>query len=459
MARVRLAGVFVIMFSIFMGLSYNGATAQDQPVAPSVADVAHPDGTLPGNPQIQLVQVADGLADPVNVANAGDGSGRLFIVERVGTIAIVQDGEVLPDKFLDISNTVKDDFLEQGLLGLAFAPDYATSGRFFVYYCDYSTNGGLTLAEYHVSADDPNKADPASARILFQLQDPYINHNGGTIKFGPDGYLYISIGDGGLAGDPYDNAQDLSNFFGKILRIDINSDQMPYGIPEDNPYANAGQPLTAAQYQEPGRYHPDGSPEIFVNGLRNPWQYAFDSETGDLYIADVGQNVWEEVNVVPAGTSGQNFGWDHIEATHCYPADVTECEPFGTLPVAEYQHTEEGGDCSITGIGVYRGDAFPSLDGIYFNSDYCSGTVYGLKQDDAGDWQYQALLQTDLMVTGSGQGEDGALYATSCQCTYGRDYDPLANPSGAVWQIVEADKVPADATVAPFTPPAATPEP
>lgn len=457
MVRVRLAAVFVIMFSIFVGLSYRGATAQDLPESPSVGDAAQPDGAIPGDPQIQLVQVADGLADPVNVTNAGDGTGRLFVVERPGAIRIIQDGEVLADPFLDISNTVKSDFLEQGLLGLAFAPDYATSGRFFVYYCDYSSNGGLTLTEYHVSADDPNVADPATARILFQKADPYINHNGGTIKFGPDGYLYISIGDGGLAGDPYDNAQDLSNFFGKILRIDVNSDQLPYGIPADNPYANAGQPLTGAQYQEPGRYHPDGSPEIFVDGLRNPWQFAFDSETGDLYIADVGQNVWEEVNVVPAGTSGQNFGWDHLEATHCYPADVTACETYGTLPVAEYEHQDSS--CSITGIGVYRGDAYASLDGIYFNSDYCSGTVWGLKQDESGAWQYQELLQTDLQVTGAGQGEDGALYLTSCECTYGRDYDPLANPSGAIWQIVEADKVPADATVAPFTPPAATPEP
>jgi glucose/arabinose dehydrogenase/plastocyanin len=425
------------------------SSAQDEevPLAPSVMDAATPQGTLPGDPQVQLVQVADGLIDPINVTNAGDGSGRLFVIERVGTIRIIQDGQVLPDPFLDISSLVKTDFLEQGLLGLAFHPDYENNGRFFVYYSNYQTNGAHTLEEYAVSADNPNVADPESNRILFQIPDPYTNHNGGTINFGPDGYLYIAIGDGGRAGDPFDNAQDLSNFFGKILRIDVDSEQMPYGIPEDNPFAEAGKRLQSSQYEEPGRYHPDGSPEIWMYGLRNPWQFSFDMDTGELYVTDVGQNFWEEINVAAAGEGGQNYGWDHLEGTHCYPADVTECLPFGVGPVAEYDHATGG--CSITGLGVYRGETSATLDGIYFASDFCTGTVWGLVRDDAGAWVFSEVLHTSLLVTGAGQGEDGELYATSCSCVFSRDYDPYTQSNGIVWQVVQADQVAADAVTAP----------
>jgi len=370
----------------------------------------------------------------------------------------VQDGQTLETPFLDIQNQVKTDFLEQGLLGLAFHPDFANNGRFYIYFSEYLTNGMLTLAEYTVSADDPNVADPQSVRYLFQLEDPFVNHNGGTIAFGPDGFLYIAIGDGGLAGDPYDNAQDRGNMLGKILRIDVDVDGgETYGIPEDNPFAAGGTTLPGPARGEPARYLPDAAPEIWVFGLRNPWQFSFDSETGDLYIADVGQNYWEEINVAPAGEGGFNYGWDHLEGTHCYPADVTECQPFGELPVAEYDHGD--GSCSITGIGVSRNDEFESLDGIYFNSDFCSGDVWGLAQDEGGEWVYQKLLDTALLVTGAGQGENGELYATSCNCVFGKQYNPLADPQGAVWQIVPADQVAEDATVAPTaTPEAATPE-
>jgi glucose/arabinose dehydrogenase len=444
----------LLVLSLFAGAFTSQGRAQDEEeqVAPSVAEAAQPDGTLPGEPQVQLVQVATGLVDPVNVTHAGDGSGRLFVVERVGRIQIVQDGQVSEEPFLDISSSVKTDFLEQGLLGLAFHPDYAENGRFFVYYSDYFTNGALTLAEYAVSEDDPNKADAQSVRVIFSLQDPYVNHNGGTIKFGPDGYLYIAIGDGGLAGDPYDNAQDNDNLFGKILRIDVNNGN-PYGIPEDNPFATAGTVLPFPQIEEPGRYHPEGSPEIWAWGLRNPWQFSFDRETDELYITDVGQNQWEEINVAPAGEGGQNYGWDLLEGTHCYPADVTECQLVGVPPVAEYNHGEDS--CSITGIGVYRGETSPSLDGIYFNSDYCSGNVWGLVRDENGAWQYQLLLDTSLLVTGAGEGEDGELYATSCECVFGRNYNPEEQSNGILWQLVAADQVPADAEVAPTAEPEA----
>jgi glucose/arabinose dehydrogenase len=450
MARVRLVGLLA-------GVAAQTGVAQDTPIAPSAGEAALPGGTLPGNPEIQAVQVATGLVDPINVANAGDGTNRLFIIERVGYVRILTpEGELLETPFLDLFNSVKTDFLEQGLLGIAFHPDYANNGRFFVYYSDYLTNGAHTLAEYSVSADDPNKADPLSARILFQIPDPYFNHNGGTIAFGPDGNLYIAIGDGGSAGDPFDNAQDLSKFHGKILRINVDGAE-PYEIPEDNPFAAAGQPLTGTSQGEPGRYHPDGNPAVFAYGLRNPWQFSFDSETGDMYIADVGQGMWEEINVVPAGTGGQNFGWDYLEGTHCYPADVTECVAYGTLPVAEYSH--EDGSCSITGIGVSRSEAAPTLDGVYLAGDYCSGKIWGLAQDDSGSWQFQQLLDTSLLITGAGADEDGSLYITTCECAFGKDYNPFETSNGILWKIVEAGSVTGDDVVAPIdTPEAATPE-
>lgn len=450
-----LTALMMLSGSAMMLTSAQGATPAAGPAATAapLADVATPDGTLPGNPQIQLVKIADGLADPVNLTSAYDGSGRLFIVERVGMIRIVdQDGKLLPDPFLDISDLVKTDFLEQGLLGLAFHPDYENNGLFYIYYSDYQTNGDTVLAEFHVSSDDPNKADRASERVLMTQNKPFVNHNGGTVHFGPDGYLYWTMGDGGLAGDPYDNAQRFDVKLGKMLRIDVNSrDAGAYGIPADNPFANTGVVLPsdkAGTMAQDGSYHPAAEREICNWGLRNPWQFSFDPKNGDLYIADVGQNVWEEINYLPAGQScGMNFGWDHNEGAHCYPPNAAQCDKIGTLPVANYDHAS--GDCSITGMGVYRGQESPTLDGIYFNSDFCSGRVYGLERDQNGTWVYQTLLQTSLSATGSGQSESGELYLTVCDCKFSRTYNPMDNPGGTVWQIVQADKVPEGAEVAP----------
>ena len=215
----------------------NGTPVVDLNETPPVG----PDGTLPGNPQIQLVKVAEGLADPINVAAPADGSGRLFIVERVGRIRVLdKGGNVLPDPFLDLTELVQNDYLEQGLLGLAFHPDYATNGRFYVDFTDYHTNGDTFVMEFHVSGDNPNVADRESGKLLLAIDQPYVNHNGGSIHFGPDGFLYIGTGDGGMGGDPYDNAQDRSSLLGKMLRIDVDSGGGdPYGIPADNPYATA----------------------------------------------------------------------------------------------------------------------------------------------------------------------------------------------------------------------------
>jgi glucose/arabinose dehydrogenase len=466
MSRTRVLFAVLLALTLAGGILGTSLRVQAQEATPvvelSVTPPAQPGGTLPGNPQIQLVKVAGGLADPVNIAAPNDGSGRLFVVERVGRIRIIdQDGNLLPEPFLDLTELVQNDYLEQGLLGLAFHPDYATNGRFFVHFTDYHTNGDNFIMEFPVSDDDPNLANREGGRLLLAVDQPYVNHNGGTIHFGPDGYLYIGIGDGGLGGDPYDTAQDRTKLLGKLLRIDVDAEGgLAYGIPADNPFSQArivqsnsitdviGE--TEGLSLEAAYYHPAARPEIWAYGLRNPWQFNFDPATGDLYIADVGQVTWEEINFQPAGSpGGLNYGWDFQESGHCYPAQVAECprSQVGTLPVAEYKHGQDG--CSITGIGVYRGEEFPSLDGIYFNSDWCTGKFWGLARGDDDAWVYQQLLDTGLLVTGSGTDEVGNLYATACACEFSRQYDPFENPQGTVWRIVAADQVPEGAETAP----------
>ncbi len=479
-ARALIAMSLVLVLAVLLGgqgfmsstfqenaaFAAQNATPQALTGGEQGGDTALPDGTLPGNPSIQLVKVADGLIDPVNAASPNDGTGRIVVVERVGYLRIVEpDGTVLEEPFLDIANTVKIDFLEQGLLGVAFHPDYANNGRFYVFYSDYRTQGDHFLVEYTVSADNPNQADPDSARVLFAFEDPYVNHNGGTIQFGPDGYLYVGIGDGGLAGDPMENAQDLSTPLGKLLRIDVDASTeggAAYGIPPENPFVGQLIPMSEAnQRAQTGAYHPDARPEIWAYGLRNPWQFSFDPANGDLYIADVGQVAWEEINYQPADSAGgENYGWDPLEGAHCYPPQAAQCGLVGTLPVAEYSHAE--GDCSITGMGVYRGEASAALDGIYFNSDFCSGRVWGLTRDDAGEWVYQELLDTTLLVTGAGQDEAGEVYLTACECIFDRSYNPFDNPTGTLWRVVAADQVPEGAETAPLEQPEepeATPAP
>jgi glucose/arabinose dehydrogenase/plastocyanin len=437
--------------------------------AQDAAAPAQPGDALPGGQRVELVQVASGLRDPVNVTSANDGSGRIFVVERVGFVRIVDaDGELLPDPFLDISARVKTDFLEQGLLGLAFDPDYEDNGYFYVYYADRTTNGALRLVRFNVSADDPNVADPDSQQLIFEIAgDPYVNHNGGTVQFGPDGYLYWTTGDGGLAGDPYDNAQNRRNPFGKLHRIDVHpaDETQRYAIPEDNPFFSSGLPQLSAPV--PADYHPGADRTIWAWGLRNPWRFSFDPDTGDLYIADVGQAAWEEIDFAAAGSpGGVNYGWDWLEGSHCYPETLTECprQQLGELPVAEFDHAT--GDCSITGGAVHRSDESPSLDGIYFASDFCSGRIYGLVRDDSGAWQFARLLDTGLLIAGAGQDEAGNVYFTSCECDFARTYDPFTQSEGGLWKVVEADAV-GDGVIAPSDPPptaeptadTATPEP
>lgn len=447
---------------------------ESTPVAESIATSteaapAHLGGDLPGDPQIQLVEVASGLLKPVNAAFPPDDSGRIFVVEQGGTIRIVNaDGSVEPEPFLDLSSTTAYDSSEQGLLGLAFHPDYAENGRFYVDYNDRYISGSIVVSEFQVDDRNPNRAKPKSERPLLVIDKPFPQHNAGTIRFGADGFLYIATGDGGWQGDAYDNAQSRFTLLGKILRIDVDSSSVsrPYGIPADNPFAGPdrydnpfpGQSLGGAQVdgdepKEGGaklspkerKQRSPVRPEIWAFGFRNPWQFTFDPATGDFYVGDVGAGNWEEIDYQPAGTvAGQNYGWDWLEASHCFPSEITECprQQVGVLPVAEYAHGDDG--CSITGLGVYRGEEYPTLNGIYFSGDFCTGKVRGLQRDEHGVWQFQDLLDTQLQISGSGQDAAGTLYVTSLG-----SMDVNAG-GGALWRLVEADKVPDGATTAPL---------
>jgi len=409
------------------GLPETGVT----PVA-----VATPGGVLPGEPAIALEQVVGDLIDPINVVVPPDGTGRIFVVERPGRIRIVEDGELLDEPFLDLVGSTLSAFLEQGLYDIEFHPDYATNGRFFVHFAELLRNGDSMIVEFTVSDDDPNVADPESARVIMQIEQPWANHNGGELAFGPDGYLYIGSGDGGWEGDPLGAGQDLSTLLGKLLRIDVdNEDERPYAIPATNPYTQTTQlvELFGIPEQVFADIHVNARPEIWAYGLRNPWKFQFDPETGDLWLPDVGQNVWEEINYLPAGTgAGTNLGWDFNMGTHCFPIEQEECPLVGMPPVAEYSH-ELGS--TVIGIGVYRGTEIPDLDGVYLAGDYGSGRIWGIGRDEQDDWVMQELLDSDVMLTGAGQAEDGTLYVTSCNCVYNGP-DPFQNPPGALWRIV-----------------------
>ncbi len=344
----------------------------------------------PATTTIRLEKVAGGLRAPTDVTHAGDGSGRLFVVEKAGTIRIVRGSEVVAAPFLDIRPLVRSAESERGLLGLAFHPKYTGNGQFYVYYTD--PTGDLVIARYQVSSD-PNRANPASAFELLRIRHrDAANHNGGNLVFGPDGYLYIGMGDGGGAGDRYGNSQNPNALLAKMLRIDVNSGQ-PYGIPKDNPFVN----------------RQGFRPEIWAWGLRNPWRYSFDRATGDLYIADVGQNAYEEVDFQPASSKGgENYGWNKMEGKHCYPASA-QCDLSAFVaPIGEYDHSQ--GDCSITGGDVYRGATQPALTGAYFFADYCTGRFWSLQRSASGQWVQTELLTSGVRVSSFGEDEQGELY-------------------------------------------------
>lgn len=334
---------------------------------------------MPDAAQYQWKLVIDGLRKPVGLVHAGDQSGRIFIIEQPGTIRIFQNGVLLASPFLDIQQRVNDSASEQGLLGLAFHPQYPQNGYFFLNYTN--DRGNTVIARFRVSAD-PNLADPNSEEIILSIDQPYGNHNGGHLAFGPDEFLYIGTGDGGSANDPQGNAQNLDSLLGKMLRIDI--EHFPYSIPPDNPYGD----------------------EIWAYGLRNPWRYAFDQLTGDLYIGDVGQNLWEEIDFLPADApAGTNFGWDFREASHPFEGTISEDLTL-VDPIAEYDHAR---GCSVTGGEVYRG-ALPDWQGIYLYGDFCSGLVWGLLPRDDGTWINEQLFETNVNISSFGLDETGEVY-------------------------------------------------
>ncbi len=333
--------------------------------------------------------VAEGFFRPVLVTHAGDSSGRLFVVEQHGLISIVEGGQRLETPFLDFQQPVGDDSNEQGLLGLAFAPDYPETGTFYVNYTD--TSGDTNVDECQVSADDPNVADPASCtRILFDEQ-PYPNHNGGHLAYGPDGYLYIGLGDGGSGGDPQQHGQNPRSLLGKLLRLDPSGDESPYAVPTNNPYM--GTTI--------------GRAEIWALGLRNPWRFSFDRATGDLFIGDVGQNAYEEVSYQPGDSAGGlNFGWNFMEGTHRFEGRDPANRDL-TPPIVDY--AQNVGGCSVTGGYVYRGPSLPELNGVYFYGDYCSGNVWTLVRDGEA-WVNAEFAQTGFTISSFGEDEAGELY-------------------------------------------------
>lgn len=322
--------------------------------------------------------VSDGLRNPLYVTHAGDGSGRLFVVEQPGRIRIVQQGRMREQPFLDMTDRVRYGG-EQGLLGLAFHPAYKQNGRFVVNYVRRS-DGSTVIAELQVSSD-PDRSQTTEKQLLVVAQ-PYPNHKGGMVEFGPDGFLYIALGDGGSGGDPGNRGQNRNELLGKLLRIDVDHGT-PYAVPKDNPFVSGG-----------------GRLEIFAYGLRNPWRFSFDRQTGELWAADVGQNAWEEIDIVQRGG---NYGWRILEGSHCFlPRDG--CVRDGLIPpVAEYGHDK--GRCSITGGYVYRGSRLPALRGAYLYGDFCSGELFALAEGSQ-----KILLTTGLRIASFGQDQEGELY-------------------------------------------------
>jgi uncharacterized repeat protein (TIGR01451 family) len=344
------------------------------------------DGTPPA---IELEPVLTGLSSPLYVTNARDGGNRIFILERGGRIKLLQPGETTPTIFLDITARVRAGG-EQGLLGLAFHPQFAANGRFFVQYTRRPDTNTNVIAEYRVSLKDPNVADPDSEIVLLTIPQPFSNHNGGMVEFGPDGYLYIAKGDGGSANDPFNNAQNPQELLGKLLRIDVDQPckGLPYSSPPDNPFLGTGM----------------GRDEIFAFGLRNPWRFSFDRATGELYVGDVGQGAVEEVDIV---TLGGNYGWRVFEGTRCANIDPSLCIPESFIsPIAEYGHT--GGRCSITGGYVYRGERSSLPVGTYVFADYCTGEIFRLQNGAA-----QLLLDTPLAISSFGEDEAGEIYVVA----------------------------------------------
>jgi glucose/arabinose dehydrogenase len=405
-SKVKRSGVFLYMSRnslhfvvvIFLFLATPG-TAAGAPIVSAA--------TIPS--ALAFTPVATGLTAPVFVTNAGDGSNRLFIVQQTGQIRIFKNGSLLSTPFLNILGSAPN-FTgmngEQGLLGLAFDPNYLSNGFFYITYTTTNTDTTFvyttTLARYHVSGGNPDLADASSGEPLLSAPKKYWNHNGGMVAFGPDGYLYMTVGDGGSGGDPDNNAQNIHSLLGKLLRLDVETTPptgKKYVIPPTNPYYGDAD-ATVKQ-------------EIWAYGLRNPWRFSFDRTTGDLYIGDVGQATEEEVDFQAGGSAGgQNYGWRVREGNLCYDPAVGCSDPTGYVgPVATYDHGASGSyGCAVTGGYVYRGSDSVTLQGVYFYGDYCSGKVLGLIRNPDNSWSFGLIVSTPYSISSFGQDEQGELY-------------------------------------------------
>ncbi len=364
---------------------------------------------LPASVAIELTEVANGFTKPLLVTHAGTGNDQLYFVEQVGRIWIAPSARPTERSlFLDLAAAIDTSEGERGLLGLAFDPRFRENRRFYVSLTARSPQGRVVRVMRYTELPGTLPIDPQTGQIVLEMDDPASNHNGGMLAFGPDGWLYIGTGDGGRAGDPWDHARNPRSLLGKMLRLDVR--ELPYRIPDGNPFRRGG-----------------GRPEVWALGLRNPWRYSFDRVTGELWIADVGQNAWEEIHVVdPRHGAGTHFGWKTMEGRHCFEPR-SGCDPTGLdLPIWEYGHDV---GCSITGGYVYRGKRLPELVGAYLFGDYCSGRIWALRREPAG-LTVSTLLESGLAISSFGEDESGEIYV--CDHLNGRVFridPPALNPT------------------------------
>jgi glucose/arabinose dehydrogenase len=398
---------------IFLGLMVSVAIAAALIASPdSNPPVSHANSTWP---DLTLTLLATGLSAPVHLAAPDDGSGNLYVVEQAGLVKVLQGTTVLPSPLLDITDRVLC-CGERGLLSIAFPPDYAHKNYFYLNYTR-TPDGATVISRFYLTAPAALTAEPASEQVVLIIDQPYSNHNGGQIAFSPaDGYLYIGTGDGGSGGDPQGNAQNPGSLLGKMMRIDVESVAAPLSAPPPTPVPNFVLyfPLALRAALDPYLIPPDNPfrddpawrPEIWASGLRNPWRFSFDTLNGDLYIADVGQNAWEEVDWQPSSSlGGENYGWNIMEGGHCY--SDPNCSSAGlVLPVVEYDHSL---GCAISGGYVYRGAGIPDLQAAYLYGDHCSGRIWGLRQVSGG-WESTLLLDSSLEISSFGQDQKAEIY-------------------------------------------------
>ena len=377
--------------------SASGSAAPTTSVGPSTAPFD------PASISIELEPYATVPGGPLAITAPHDGTGRLLIATKAGQIRIVRDGALDPDPMLDISDLVSSGG-EQGLLGIAVHPGFPEDDRIVVDYTD--VDGDTVVASYRLDPADPDRLDPTSAAVILAADQPFANHNGGAVAFGPDGHLYVGLGDGGSGGDPLESGEHLDTLLGKVLRLDVDSPAAAgagYAIPPGNPFASVA----------------GARPEIWLTGLRNPWRFAFDRATGDLWVGDVGQGAWEEVDVAPAGVGGLDFGWDRMEGAHCFePASGCPTEGL-TLPVTEYGHDL---GCTIIGGAVYRATEQPLLAGGYLFGDYCSGRLWAIPASAAASGPIDPVRvgTAGAGLAGFGENEAGELFAANLDGTISR---------------------------------------